>query len=121
MKLALSFILCALSVFSVQAKTVDDLPSYSGTYICGNSGVSVQVSIDTKVKLYQGHIIHNSLYSVFDESGKILYSGSEYIGADIIYPPNKSKSMITIDRPENAVKVFVFKNGKPEETFFCAM
>lgn len=111
------------TVSAVQAKSVDDVASFSGSYICGaSSGVSVDVAIEQNTILVNGYLVHRALFSVRDEAGKVLYSGSESIGSQGVEIVTSAKTMFTIDHTDNAIKVFKVKNGiLGKELFYCGM
>lgn len=117
--ISLSVLIGFVAGLAVPAHAEFKAADASGEYICGNTGLTVQIQISEKPELFAGHIAHKTLVSAQDEAGNVLFSGKEYIDLNNGGGNAGAKSrkvVILVDEKT----VSVIDNKKNKELYICS-
>ncbi|EBA3920949.1 hypothetical protein EE88_21710 [Salmonella enterica] len=101
---------------AAEAHTVENITAKSGSYICGNTGLTAHIEIEPAPQMVLGHIAHKAFVSVVDEAGKAVIHGAEYldVSGNQAYT-NKGKTAAVFDGDS----LVIMKNNKEE--YYCAL
>jgi len=106
---------------AAEAHTVENVAAKSGSYICGNTGLTAHIEIDPSAQMVLGHIVHKAFVSVIDEVGKAVIHGAEYLDVtgDQAYTTKGKRAAIF--NGETLVIVKKDKKGNSEDEYYCAL
>lgn len=95
--------------------------SLDGAWICGNTGVSVNITTVHQGYVEGGEIIHDSYIGIIDEGQKIIFSGAVGVTGDsdptkygVSYFGNNNQTRYDVKYlAPNAIQVTMYANSDP--------